>query len=133
MHRAPGACGVEVREHRGQPASGRDLKKIYQSATVLEAEEALEEFAQVGREVSDDLQAVACEVDRHHHAVRVPAADPQSDLHDQRDRIGQQRDSQVHAQPQAYPNAESALKLIYMAIHEASKKWTMPIHTGRRP
>ena len=26
-----------------------------------------------------------------------------------------------------YPNEESALKLIYMAIHEASKKWTMPI------
>ena len=26
-----------------------------------------------------------------------------------------------------YPNAESALKLVYMAIHEASKHWTMPI------
>ena len=26
-----------------------------------------------------------------------------------------------------YPSAESALKLVYMAIHEASKKWTMPI------
>lgn len=26
-----------------------------------------------------------------------------------------------------YPNGESALKLVYLAIHEASKKWTMPI------
>lgn len=26
-----------------------------------------------------------------------------------------------------YPNAESALKLVDMAIHEASKKWTMPV------
>ena len=26
-----------------------------------------------------------------------------------------------------YPNRDSALKLIYMAIHEASTKWTMPI------
>ena len=26
-----------------------------------------------------------------------------------------------------YPNEESALKLVYMAIHEASKKWKMPI------
>ncbi len=26
-----------------------------------------------------------------------------------------------------YPNRDSALKLIYMAINEASKKWTMPI------
>ena len=27
-----------------------------------------------------------------------------------------------------YPNEESALKIVYMAIHEASRKWTMPIH-----
>ena len=27
-----------------------------------------------------------------------------------------------------YPNEESALKLVFMAIREASKKWTMPIH-----
>jgi transposase-like protein len=26
-----------------------------------------------------------------------------------------------------YPNAESALKLVYLAIHGASKMWTMPI------
>jgi putative transposase len=27
-----------------------------------------------------------------------------------------------------YPNGDSAIKLIFMAISEASKKWTMPIH-----
>lgn len=27
-----------------------------------------------------------------------------------------------------YPNEESALKLVFMAICEAAKKWTMPIH-----
>jgi putative transposase len=27
-----------------------------------------------------------------------------------------------------YPNGDSAIKLIFMAINEASKKWTMPIH-----
>ena len=27
-----------------------------------------------------------------------------------------------------YPNEESAVKLVFMAIREASKKWTMPIH-----
>ena len=26
-----------------------------------------------------------------------------------------------------YPNTESTLNLVYLAIHEASKKWTMPI------
>jgi putative transposase len=30
-----------------------------------------------------------------------------------------------------YPNEESALKLIYLAIHEASKKWTLPIPKWR--
>lgn len=26
-----------------------------------------------------------------------------------------------------YPNKESALKILYMPIHEVSKRWTMPI------
>ena len=26
-----------------------------------------------------------------------------------------------------YPNEESALKIVYMAIREASRRWTMPI------
>jgi transposase-like protein len=26
-----------------------------------------------------------------------------------------------------HPNEDSALKIVYMAIHEAAKKWTMPI------
>ncbi len=30
-----------------------------------------------------------------------------------------------------YPSEGSALKLIYMAIHEASKKWTMPIRNWK--
>ena len=81
-----------------------DLKKIYQSATVLEAEEALGHVRdEVGREVSDDCQTVAAEVDRLHHALRLPAGDPQGDLHDECDRVGEQRDSEVHAQPQAVP------------------------------
>ena len=30
-----------------------------------------------------------------------------------------------------YPHRDSALKLIYMAIHEASKRWTMPIRNWK--
>jgi len=30
-----------------------------------------------------------------------------------------------------YPNEESALKFVYMAIREASKKWTLPIPSWR--
>ena len=57
----------------------------------------------VAGELSDDHQDVAGEVDRHHHAVRLSGADPQGDLHDQRDRVGEQRDPKVHPQPQDLP------------------------------
>jgi transposase-like protein len=30
-----------------------------------------------------------------------------------------------------YPNADSAFKLVYMAIREASRKWTMPIRNWK--
>ena len=78
-----------------------DLKKIYAAATVLEAEQALDGFrSSLGRKISDDCEDVADEVDRHHCDFRFSAADPQGDLHDQRHRIGEQRDSQVYAEPQ---------------------------------
>lgn len=59
--------------------------------------------AERGGERSDDREAMAAEVDGHYRDVRVPCADPQSDLHDERDRVGEQRDLQVDAQPQAVP------------------------------
>ena len=31
-----------------------------------------------------------------------------------------------------YPNEQSALKLVYMAIHEASKRCAMPIHQWKQ-
>src|SRR5437868_15494368 len=31
-----------------------------------------------------------------------------------------------------YPNEEFALKIVYMAIREASRKWTMPIHNWKQ-
>jgi transposase-like protein len=31
-----------------------------------------------------------------------------------------------------YPNEESTLKTVYMAIHEASKKWTVPIRPWKQ-
>jgi transposase-like protein len=30
-----------------------------------------------------------------------------------------------------YPNEDSALKIVYLAIREASKKWTMPIRNWK--
>ena len=81
-----------------------DLKKIYQSATVVEAEQALEEFAQAW----DEKYPTIAKMWRAKWTDIITLFDfpppiRQGDLHDQRDRIGQQRDSQVHAEPQDLP------------------------------
>ena len=57
-----------VNTEDGKPVA-RDLKKIYQAATLIEA--GLERFrrSSMGRKVSDDCEDVACEVARHYHAV----------------------------------------------------------------
>ena len=98
-----------VTEKDSRPVAA-DLKTIDQSATVLEAEQALETFAERrGREGSDDYQTVAAEVARPERHVRLPPADPQSDLHHQCDRVGEQRDPEVHPQPQAVPECRVGL------------------------
>ena len=78
-------------------------------------------------QLSDDHQNVACEVDRHHHVVRLSGADPQGDLDDQRDQSVNSVIRKFTRNRKIYPNEESALKITFMAIREASKKWTMPI------
>ena len=106
----------------------RDLKKIYQAATVLEAEAALEEFAQAGTPSIRRLPSSGGPSGPTSSRCSTSTADSQGDLHDQRDRERQQRDPQVHAEPQDLPQRGVGLKLVFMAIREASKKWTMPIH-----
>ena len=72
VHRASGAGGAALREHPGQQGgdrrpeedlSGRDGRRSRASAGGF--------CSSLGREVSDDRQDVACQVDRHHHAVRL--------------------------------------------------------------
>ena len=86
LRRSPRAGRAAVRQHRGQPGgdprpaedlSGRDGDRSGAS---------LAEFrSSVGGKVSDDREDVADQVDRHHHALRFPRADPQGDRHDERD------------------------------------------------
>ena len=64
----------------------------------------------------------------YHRDVRAAGVDPQSDLYDQRDRISVKSVIRKFTRNRKqYPNRDSALKLIYMAIHDAAKKWTLPI------
>ena len=104
VHRPSGACRAALREHRGQPAGGaRPQEDLSGGDGPGGGGGAGRIRSSVGRKVSDDCQAVAGQVDRHRHAVRLPAGDSQGDLHDQRHRIRQQRDPQVHPQPQDIP------------------------------
>lgn len=104
------------------------LKTIYQSATVQEAEQALEKFAEVWdakyptivkqwRLKWSDIIALF----DYPPAIRkaIYTTNAIESVNSVIRKFTRNR--------KQYPNAESALKLVYLAIHEASKRWTMPI------
>jgi putative transposase len=109
-----------------------DLKKIYQAATVVEAEGALDSFAQAWevkyptivkqwRLKWPDIAAMF----EFSPAIRkaIYTTNAIESVNSVIRKFTRNR--------KQYPNEESALKLIYMAIHEASKKWTLPIPKWR--
>jgi transposase-like protein len=106
----------------------RDLKKVYQSATVEEAEQALEEFAQAW----DDKYPTIAKQWRLKWADIITLFDfpPAIRKAIYTTNAIESVNSVIRKftkNRKIYPNEESAVKLIYMAIHEASKRWTMPI------
>jgi transposase-like protein len=118
----------------------RDLKKIYQAATVLEAEQALDEFAQAW---DAKYPTIAKQWRRAPGSRfgRVPGRwtdiitlfdfPPAIRRAIYTTNAIESVNSVIRKftkNRKIYPNEESALKLVYMAIHEASKKWTRPIH-----
>ncbi len=79
----------------------RDLKKHLSGGDAARSGASPGGFrSSVAGEVSDNRENVAVEMDRHHHAVRFSRPDPQGDLDDQCDRVGEQRDPKVHPQPE---------------------------------
>ena len=106
-----------------------DLKKIYQAATVVEAEQALEEFAQAWDAkyptIAKTWRAKWTDIITFFDfpwPIRkaIYTTNAIESVNSVIRKFTRNR--------KIYPNEESALKLIYMAIHEASKKWTRPIH-----
>jgi len=105
-----------------------DLKKIYQSATVLEAEQELEKFAEAWGEKyptivkqwrlkwNDIITLFDFPPPIRKAIYTTNAIESVNSVIRKFTRNRKQ-----------YPNAESAFKLVYLAIHEASKRWTMPI------
>ena len=105
-----------------------DLKKIYQSATVVEAEQALEDFASTW----DAKYPTIAKTWRAKWADIITLFDfpPPIRKAIYTTNAIESVNSVIRKftrNRKIYPNEESALKIMYMAIHEASKRWTMPI------
>jgi len=115
--------------HKDSKAVVRDLKKIYQAATVVEAEQALDEFA----EEWDQKYPTISKTWRTHWSDIVTLFDYPPSIRKAiyTTNAIESVNSVIRKftrNRKLYPNKESALKLVYMAISEASKKWTRPIH-----
>jgi transposase-like protein len=107
----------------------RDLKKIYQAATVIEAEQALESFAQAW----DAKYPTIAKMWRAKWTDIITLFDfpPAIRKAIYTTNAIESVNSVIRKftrNRKIYPSEESALKNVYMAIREASAKWTMPIH-----
>ncbi len=105
-----------------------DLKKIYQAASELEAEQELENFSSKWDEKYPTISKQWRWKWPHITSIfelpvpirkAVYATNAIESVNSAIRKFARNR--------KQYPNRDSALKLIYMAINEASKKWTKPI------
>lgn len=104
------------------------LKTIYQSATVLEAEESLEKFAaRWGEKYPTIVKQWRLKWPDIITLFDFPAAIRKAIYTTNAIESVNSVIRKFTRNRKQYPNGESALKLVYLAIHEASKKWTMPI------
>jgi len=113
-------------------AVARDLKKIYTSATALEAEQALEEFAQAW----DGKYPTISKMWRVKWRDIVTLFDYPPPIRKAiyTTNVIESVNSVIRKftrNRKIYPNEDSALKLIYMAIREASARWTMAIRNWK--
>ena len=109
-------------------AVARDLQKIYTSATVLEAEQELKKFAATwdSKYPTISKQWTA----KWPHIISMFDLPPAIRKATYTTNTIESVNSTIRKftrNRKQYPNRDSALKLIFMAIREASKKWTMPI------
>jgi putative transposase len=109
-----------------------DLKKIYQAPTVIEAEAALGSFAQAwGQKYPTIVKQWRLRWPDIVAMFEFPPAIRRAIYTTNAIESVNSVIRKFTRNRKQYPNEESALKLVYMAIHEASKKWTLPIPKWR--
>ncbi|NJM68202.1 MAG: IS256 family transposase, partial [Acaryochloris sp. RU_4_1] len=119
--------------YKDRKAVSSDLKKIYSSATVEEAETALVEFGQTW---DKQYPTISKSWLTHWERVIPFFAFPQ----DIRKAIYTTNAIEsmnmtlrkVLRNHRVFPNDESAMKVIYLALDNISKKWTMPIRDWKK-
>src|SRR6185503_4132897 len=106
-----------------------DLKKIYQAATVVEAQRALDAFAQAWDAKYPTIAKVwrakwTDIITLFEYPAPIRKAIYTTNAIESVNSVIRKftRNRKI------YPNEDSALKIVYMAIHEAARRWTMPIH-----
>jgi putative transposase len=109
-------------------AVARDLRKIYNAATLIAAEQALEEFAQawdekyptISKSWRDKWSDIITLFEFSWPIRRaISTTNAIESVNSVIRKLTRNR--------KIYPSDESAFKIIYLAIQEASNKWTMPI------
>jgi putative transposase len=111
----------------------RDLKKIYNAPTVADAEQALTEFSQAWDHkyptISKQWRAKWTDIitlfEFPWEIRRVIATTNAIESVNSVIR-------KLTRNRKIYPNEDSALKIVYLAIREAAKKWTMPIRNWKQ-
>jgi transposase-like protein len=105
-----------------------DLKTIYQSATVLEAEQALDALEQKwGAQYPTIVKQWRAKWSDLITLFEFPVPIRKAIYTTNAIASVNSVIRKFTRNRKQYASAESALKLVYLAIHEASKKWTMPI------
>ena len=105
-----------------------DLKAVYQAPTVAAAEQALDHFAQVwGAKYPTIIKMWRAKWTDIITLFDYPPAIRRAIYTTNAIESVNSVIRKFTRNRKIYPNEESALKLIYMAIQEASKKWTLPI------
>jgi putative transposase len=109
-------------------AVAADLKTIYQAATLLEAEQALATFAEVwGAKYPTIVKQWRLKWNDIIPLFNFPPPIRKAIYTTNAIESVNSVIRKFTRNRKQYPNAESALKLVYLAIHEASKRWTLPI------
>jgi transposase-like protein len=114
-------------------AVARDLKTIYNAATLIEAEQALEEFAQAWEaQYPTILKSWRAKwtdiITLFDFPPPIRKAIATTNAIESVNSVIRK----LTRNRKIYPNEESALKLTYLAIQEASKKWTMPVRNWKQ-